>query len=604
MILSALNDYYQRLLTQEDSGISPFGYSQEKISYEILLSPDGTVVDVNDIRDVSGKKPFPRTMSVPQPEKRTVGIKANFLWDKTSYVLGVSATSKRADKEHEAFLALHRACLTGESDAGLQVLLAFLESWTPEMFNKPPFRPDMLDSNVVFRLDSELGHLHERPAARAVRARLLGGEEGDQTGMCLVSGEALPLARLHPAIKGVNGAQSSGASIVSFNLESFGSYGKSQGDNAPVSEQAAFAYTTVLNHLLRRSEHNRQRLQVGDATVVFWAKADDTRQAEAAEDLMASFLNPPPDDEQETQKLRSALEAVSQGRPLRELDPDLSEGTRIFVLGLAPNASRLSIRFWQSDSLGVFAERLAQHYHDMELQPLPWSRPPAIRYLARVTGPYRRKGENLGEYDADSVSPLLAGELTRAILAGTHYPRSLLANLIMRFRADGEISPLRVALCKAVLAREYRLGVKHSNKEVSMSLDITNTDPGYLLGRLFATLESVQRTALGKQVNATIRDRYYGSASATPAGIFPVLLRNAQHHLSRLRKDKPGLAVTLEKEIAEIVALLGTTFPKTLRIEAQGHFAIGYYHQTQARFGRSSTAEENATTHSEEGEPA
>lgn len=597
MILAALNDYYQRLLTQQDSGISPFGYSQEKISYEILLAPDGRVVDVNDIRDTSGKKSIPSTLDVPQPPKRASNISPCFLWDKTSYVLGVSAASKRADREHEAFVALHRDILANEVDIGLTALLAFLTSWTPDQFNSPPFSEEMLDSNVVFRLDGERNYLHERPAARVVRAKLLGGEDRTEPGMCLVSGEKLPLARLHPAIKGVNGAQSSGASIVSFNLESFSSYGKNQGENAPVSEQATFAYTTVLNHLLRRSEHNRQRLQIGDATVVFWAQADDARQAEAAESLMASFFDPPADDDQEAQRLRSALEAVSEGRPLNELDPGLSDGTRIFVLGLAPNASRLSIRFWQSDSLAIFTNRLSQHYRDLELYPLPTRTPPAVWRLLLTTAPSRD-----GKAKSEDVPPLLAGELTRSILTGAPYPRSLLSNIIMRFRTDGEISPLRVALCKAVLARESRLGIKHFNKEVPVSLDTTNTDPGYLLGRLFSTLESIQGAALGKQINATIRDRYYGSASATPATIFPVVLRNAQNHLSRLRKDKPGLAVILEREVADILALLGTAFPKTLRIESQGHFAIGYYHQSQARFGRAAAGEANETIHSEEGE--
>lgn len=595
MILAALNDYYQRLITQAASGVSPFGYSQEKINYEILLAHDGSVVDVNDIRDTSGKKPAPRVMSVPQPEKRTVGIKSNFLWDKTSYVLGVSASSKRADKEHEAFKTFHRDCLADEEDAGMKAFIAFLQTWTPERFSAAPFNAEMLDSNVVFRLDGEQAYLHERPAAQAVRAKLLGHEEGTSIGTCLVTGEALPLARLHPAIKGVNGAQSAGASIVSFNLASFSSYGKTQGENAQISEQAAFAYTTVLNHLLRRSDHNRQRLQVGDASVVFWAQADDSQQAEAAEHFMANFFDPPADDDQEAQKLRSALEAVSQGRPLSGLDLGLDAGTRIFVLGLAPNASRLSIRFWQSDSLEVFAKRLAEHYRDLDMQPSPWRTPPAIWRLLLATAPSRD-----GRAKSEDIPPQLAGELTRAILTGAHYPRSLLSNVIMRFRADGDISGMRVALCKGVLARERRLGNKNSNKEVPVSLDTSNTDPGYLLGRLFSSLENIQRAALGKQINATIRDRYYGSASATPASVFPVLVRNAHHHLARLRKDKPGLAVNLEKEIAEIVSLLGTTFPKSLRIEAQGHFAIGYYHQSHTRFARSSPDEDSENTISEE----
>lgn len=596
MILAALSDYYERLLERRVEGISPAGYSQEKISYEILLAADGCVVDVNDIRDTSGKKPFPRGLSVPQPEKRTVGIKSNFLWDKTSYVLGVSATSKRADKEHEAFLTLHRESLSGESDAGLKALLIFLQDWEPARFSESPFSEEMLDTNIVFRLDGERGYLHERPAARALRARLLLAEESSREGMCLVTGERQALARLHPAIKGVNGAQSSGASIVSFNLDSFSSYGKSQGENAPVSEQAVFAYTTVLNYLLRRDEHNHQRLQIGDATVVFWAQADNSLQAEAAEDLLKDFFDPPSDDGQETQRLRSVLAAVAQGRPISGLALGLDEGTRIFVLGLAPNASRLSIRFWQTDTLDVFVKRLSQHFQDLRIEPSPWRTSPSVWRLLLATAPSRD-----GKSKSEDVPPQLAGELTRAILAGSRYPRSLLSNVIMRLRADGDISGVRVALCKGVLARERRLGVKGVNEEVPVSLDTNNTDAGYLLGRLFSTLENIQRAALGKQINATIRDRYYGAASATPAIVFPMLVRNAQHHLSKVKKDKPGFAVNLEKEVGEIIDRLGSTFPKSLRIEAQGHFAIGYYHQTQARYNRND-GQSTADIESEQGE--
>jgi CRISPR-associated protein Csd1 len=595
MILQALNDYYQRLLEQEV--VSLPGYSSQNIAYEILLAPDGSVVQVNDIRDTSGKKPLPRVLSVPQPEKRTVGIKSNFLWDKTSYVLGVSATSKRADKEHEAFQALHREPLAGSDDEGLQALQAFLQRWTPEQFVAPHFVSEMLDANVVFRLDGEHSYLHDRPAAQRLWSRLQMGSEA-KTGLCLVTGESLPLARLHPAIKGVNGAQSSGASIVSFNLEAFTSYGKSQGENAPVSEQAAFAYTTVLNHLLRRGEHNRQRLQIGDASVVFWAQANDVCQADAAENLMASFFNPSPDDAQETGKLRSALDAVSQGLPLQQLGEDLDDATQIFVLGLAPNASRLSIRFWEVQSLGMFAGHMAQHFTDLRIEPSPWHTPPPVWRLLLATAPSRD-----GKSKSEDVPPQLAGELARAILSGRRYPRSLLGNIIMRMRADGDISGTRVALCKGVLARERRLGVMGTTEDMPVSLDKTNTDPGYLLGRLFSSLENVQRAALGKQINATIRDRYYGAASATPASVFPVLVRNAQHHLSRLRKDKPGLAVNLEKEVGEIIDLLGTSFPRSLRIEAQGHFAIGYYHQSQARYGRND-GQDTIEIASEQGEAA
>ncbi|HVX57565.1 MAG TPA: type I-C CRISPR-associated protein Cas8c/Csd1, partial [Candidatus Saccharimonadales bacterium] len=233
-------------------------------------------------------------------------------------------------------------------------------------------------------------------------------------------------------------------------------------------------------------------------------------------------------------------------------------------------------------------QRFADHYHDLVLAPPAWRRPPTPQFLALQTAPvYGDKGKPR----AEDVSPLLAGELTRAVLTGARYPRSLLATIMMRFRADGQVSPLRVALCKGVLTRNARLDKRQDNRtdkgKPPMSLDPGNTDPGYLLGRLFSTLENIQRAALGAQVNATIRDRYYGAASATPASIFPVLLRNTQNHLGKLRKEKAGLAVNLEKEIGQIVDTLPPALPRSLRIEEQGRFAIGYYHQTQARFVRS-----------------
>jgi CRISPR-associated protein Csd1 len=596
MILTALNDYYERLRATGESGISAPGYSMEKISYALVLDAAGGLVAVDDLRELSGKKPAPKIMSVPQPEKRTAGIRANRLWDKTSYALGVSASSKRAEEEHAAFKTLHLKLLADSEDPGLRALAAFLTIWTPAMFgDNPHFSPDMLDANVVFRFDGERGYLHDRPAARALLQRSDGTEEASRMGLCLVTGQRLPLARLHPAIKGVNGAQSSGASIVSFNLDAFKSYGKDQGENAPISEQAAFGYTTALNHLLRRDPENRQRLQIGDATVVFWATAADDDRTQAAE-LLFDLLMDPPSDGAETERLRNVLDQVRALEARPDLDSGLAPGTRMHVLGLAPNASRLSIRFWLTDDMRRFAERLGDHYRDIGLQPAPWKTPPALWQLLLATAPSRE-----GKAKSEDVPPQLAGEMTRAILAGTAYPHSLLDTLVMRMRADQKVDQrtvgIRAALCRAVLARRSRL-YSH-DRSPPVSLDTANTERGYVLGRLFSLLENAQRAALGDKLNATIRDRYYGAASATPANVFPVLLRNAQHHLSRLRKDKPGLAVTIEKDIGETIALLDG-FPRSLRIEAQGQFAIGYYHQTQARFARGDAPDQD--DHEDNGE--
>lgn len=596
MILTALNDYYQRLREDPQSGIAAPGYSQERIGYTVVLASDGQVVAVEDEHEHSGKKRLPKRMVVPQPEKRTVAIKANFLWDKTSYVLGVSAHSKRSDQEHDAFKSFHREVLAGCEDAGVKALLGFLQRWDPEHFNDHPqflrHGETMLDANLVFRLDGESRYMHQRPAALALWDGVQRHAGEGINRRCLVTGEYSRIARLHPAIKGVMGSQSSGASIVSFNLDAFSSYRKHQGDNAPISEQAAFAYTTAMNHLLRRDARNRQCMVIGDTTVIFWAQSVRSQEAERAEDLVAEFMGAGSaedgsvDDERATRRLHDAMALVRQGRPLRELDSSLNDGAQIYLLGLAPNASRLSIRFWEVQSLAGFARRLADHYRDLELEPPAWKRPPSPQYLALQTAPLY--GENTRPKRED-VSPLLAGEIARAILSGARYPRSLLGALIMRFRADGQVSALRVALCKAVLSRQARLdaeqGITTGEGEPPVSLDTNHTDPGYLLGRLFSTLEGVQRAALGT-VNAGLRDRYYGAASATPASVFPMLLRNVQNHLGKLRKDKTGLAIKLEKEIGSIIDLLSPSLPRSLSIEAQGRFAIGYYHQTQARFSR------------------
>jgi CRISPR-associated protein Csd1 len=598
VILSALTDYYNRLLKSGAEDVAPAGYSYEGISFALVISPSGELLDIHDIRDLDGKKPQPKRICVPQPPKRSVNVESCFLWDKTSYVLGITGKSdersiERALTTHAAFKQLHEVALQGETDVGLSALLAFLRLWDPEQLER--FRgieQDLFDSNVVFRLEGDQGYIHERAAARLLRSKLLAGREG-ATVQCLITGEPGSLATLHPAIRGVKDAQSSGASIVSFNLDSSTSFSKKQGENAPVSQESAFAYTTALNYLLRRGDSNRQRLQIGDATVVFWARAESAVQAERAESLFANLLSPQvSDDDSETAKLRTALRAVTAGRAVQELDSDLDPGTTIYVLGLAPNAARLSIRFWQQGSIKYFAEMLADHYRDLSLSPSAWIQPPSVWRLVLETVPHREGSKP----KADDASPLLAGELLRAVLSGGRYPQSLLSNLIMRMRADGDLSPLRISLCKAVLARDRRKGIKGNQWEVPVSLDINNKEPGYLLGRLFSALENVQRAALGKKINATIKDRYYGSASATPAIIFPVLIRNAQNHLGRLRKDSPGLAHTLEGDLGQILEQLGAEFPRSLRIESQGHFAIGYYHQTQSRF----TKNEKRTEQGEE----
>ena len=567
--LQALSARYDRLATRGE--VAAYGYSMEKISYALVLSGSGDLLDVQQLQDLTGKKPQPRAILVPQGIKRTSGVASNFLWDKTSYVLGVSGREGgRILQEHAAFKDLHEELLAGTDDAGLRALLVFLRNWAPDRFASPPFTPEMLDTNLVFRLDGDV-LVHDRPAARHIWTSRLGSADATAA-MCLVTGVSGPTARLHPAIKGVMGAQSSGASLVSFNLDAFTSYGKEQGANAPVSEAAAFGYGTVLNGLLARGSRNTVR--IGDATMVFWA---ETPEAEAI--VRGLFDQPPPDAEGEAAAVRDVLEEMAKGRPIEQVAPAIDPDTRFYLLGLSPNAARLSVRFWHETTFGDLARRFQEYWRDLRLEPSDWGgRLPALWRLLYELAPQGK---------AENVPAHLAGELARSLLTGRRYPRSLLAAAIMRMRADRAVNGRRAAICKAVLARELRLDHPSSVEDSLVSLYRDEISPGYRLGRLFAVLENVQRTALGRSVNATIRDRYYGAASATPASVFPLLIRNANHHLANIRKaGKGGLTYTLEKEMGQILDGLGATFPRNLRIEDQGRFAIGYYHE---RFSRQSS---------------
>lgn len=561
-ILAALARAYDRL-----PDAPTYGYSSEKIGFCVVLNLDGSLHDVNDLRDTD-KKRSPRVMLVPQGKKRTVGIDPNFLWDKSAYVLGITAgEGKRTAQEHAAFRAAHLDWLAETDDAGLVALRLFLTNWEADHFAPPVWPADIRDQNIVFRLSTELTFLHDRPAARAHWARI-GAEGASGAQICLVSGDAAPVARLHPSIKGVWGAQSSGASLISFNLDAFTSYGHDQGDNAPVSEAAAFAYTTALNRFLANP---RQRLQIGDASTVFWADATDPGTAEEAEDIAASLFGGPDvsgtDEEIAEKQIRTKLDLIRHGQPLSVIAPELAEGVHFHVLGLSPNAARLSVRFWLESDFGELVAHYQRFLSDMAVEPPPrdgW--PPLRRYLTEIAVQGKR----------ENVPPRIAGDWMRAILTGTAYPLTLLSSVLIRIRADGEVNALRAAILKSVLIRTFQ------SKEAPVALDPDNLNKGYILGRLFAVYEEVQRAALGGNVNATIKDKFYGAASATPQKVFRTLDAGAQNHLSKLRKQSPGRAVNLERLLIQITDLMepeNDPYPASLAVAEQALFGLGYYHQ-------------------------
>ncbi|MDZ4740518.1 MAG: type I-C CRISPR-associated protein Cas8c/Csd1 [Alphaproteobacteria bacterium] len=586
-ILQSLATYYERLRARGDAAVE--GYAPQKISFELVLTKDGTPVSLNDIRVTNGKKLGPQSLETPSVS-RTSGIEPAFLWDKTAYTLGVTdvrteqeekskvpakpGSGKRTADEHAAFRKLHEQALAGTNDVGLRALLSFLQQWTPSQFSTRGFSLEALDQNMVFRLDGEFEHLHTRQAARDIWANL-SSPTGAEV-QCLITGKSGPTARLHPTIKGVKDAQSSGAALASFNLEAFRSYGKDQGENAPVTASAAFAYGTALNQLLVRG--SGRSVIVGDATCVFWADARDLgeKAAKAAENFFGSALNPNEDDpdQLDASRMRAAMDSIAKGRASTEVS-ELDSRTRMHILGLSPNAGRISVRFWHVGTFGELACNLAQHWHDLLIQPNPFTkRAPAAWALLYETALQR---------EAKNIHPLLGGDLMRAILNGGRYPQTLLSAVIGRIRADGEINGARAAICKAVVQRKLRLSKR--TEEIPVSLDKENLNPAYLLGRLFALYEWAETGGAEKKRNATIRDKYFAAASATPARVFPVLMRGSTHNLSKLRKGTSiGLSVKLDKEIAEVLGGLSDQLPNVFPLEEQGRFVIGYYHQRQARF--------------------
>ena len=590
-ILQALGTHYERLLA--NGAAPPYGYSTEAVSFVIVLSPAGALVDVRDVRDLAGRAPRPSRRQVPQAVIRTVKVAANFLWDKTAYALGVTkdrdtqAPVAGTRGERNAFLELHERLLGDTDDEGLRSLLTFVRGWDAEQYSGLPHATEMLDTNVAFMLDGSGELLHERRAARELWVQHL-GERTKRRRVCLVSGARASTSKLHPKIKGVYGAQSSGASLVSFNLDAFSSYGMMKGDNAPVSESATFRYTTALNALLDRD--SGRRLRIGDTTTVFWAEAAGRETtASACEDLFGALLEPTPTDAAESARLADALAAMAEGRLLSTAQPELDERTRFFVLGLAPNAARVSVRFWHQDDFGKLARRVAEHWQDLRIEPWPWQTMPAVWQLLLETAA-QRKSEN--------IPPTLGGALMRAILTGSRYPHSLLAAVVVRIRADKSVNGGRAAICKACLARDHRLGLEE--EETPMSLDRANDNPAYLLGRLFAVYEGAQRAAL-PNLNATIKDRYFGAAMATPASVFPLLERGSAAHLASMRKgEKGGLAHWFDREIDAVLSRMSGAFPRSLRLEEQGRFAIGYHHQRGAGRGPAETPGTDGDHHKEQ----
>lgn len=569
MILQSLVDLYDRRSQLGDASDqpAPLGFENKEIPFLIEIDTNGNFLQFLDVRQGEGKSRRAKPRLVPQGEKKTSGVKANLFWDTAEYVLGCPVELKgkitkpeRLQQQHSAFRQrIHELPATVQADPGVRAIRTFLDTLDLDQLAREPLWAEIRTTNPLMSFIIA-GNTELVCQQAAVRSALSETPPADADGICLVTGEQAPIERLHAAIKGVWGAQTSGANIVSFNQDAFASFGKWQGANAPVGKDAAAKYTTALNDLLGRG--SRQRAQVGDTSMVFWSERDSAMEqgdflsllGYAAEDDPAAHAD----------RVARLYDAVRTGQYARH--PEATQ--RFFVLGLAPNAARLSVRFWHVDTIAGMAGRFARWFEDIAIAHGP--KDPELLSLLRLQRACALQGK------LDNLPPSLGGDIMRSILSGAAYPQTWLQAALRRCRAEQEINYPRAAAIKACL---NRIAINEKEK-LTVSLDPENTNVAYRLGRLFAVLERIQEEA-NPGLNATIRDRYFGAASSNPLAVFPTLNRLKNHHLGKL--DNRGRAQNLEKLVAAIIDGLpaDNPFPPNLPLIEQGRFAVGYYHQRQ-----------------------
>ena len=578
MILQALAKYYENLA--EEGKVPKPGWCSAKVSYQINLSEEGDVKGISCLKteEERGKKTVqvPQVFLVPEMVTRSSGVSANFLCDNAKYLLGISQetdekSKKRAKECFDAARERHLSILAPGKSTMAKAVYLFFEKWNPEeAMEHPEIRDNWEEitdgSNLIFGMDMD--YAQDDTEVKVAWDSHNSGESKDVQGICLVTGERAEIARIHRGIKGVPGAQSSGAALVSFNAPAFESYGKEQSYNAPVGTYGEFAYTTALNYLLSNRTYS---LQIGDTMVVFWAESAET-------DYQAVFMGcmDSPTDNQE--ELKSLFERIRLGQPViyqgNELDPE----QRFYVLGLAPNAARLSVRFFYENSFGNILKNIFAHYKRMELIRPKWEQKEYLSVREMLFETVNKKST-----DKKPVSNMAAMTF-RAILSGSRYPERLYSDTLIRIRAEqdeGKLNWRRIAIIKAYLMRNRNW----EKGEDYMGLNEESNDIAYVLGRLFFVLEAIQIEA-NPDIQATIRDRYYNSACGTPASVFPILIKLKNSHLKKIGREKDGAKKYYEKLLAELLWKIDCQkgFPKRLSLEEQGMFAIGYYHQKQKKY--------------------
>lgn len=570
MILQALTKLYEDLA--EQGKIAREGWSTVKISYLLEIDEDGTLLGiVPQFKEVvSGKKTqfVPMDKILPAAVKRNANIKPNFLWDNSKYILGISGkdTPERIRECFEACKGLHHELLDGINTAAARAILNFFDGWDSVLAAEHPLIVKNLNElykggNVTFYVNGRL--VAEDAEIKAAWQRYYDSSDGEQM-QCLVTGKEDVIVPTHPAIKGVADAQSSGAALVSFNASAFCSYGKEQNYNAPVGKYAAFAYTSALNYLLSDKENVHR---IGDTTVVCWAEGAEEQYNGLTNMLMFGDDNSTGLSDAD---LYAAVKRITEGKYCNELKIDPKRP--YYVLGLAPNAARLSVSFFLRNEFGSFIRNVNEHYERMEIVKSKFDKFDTLPIWAMLNETVNPKSQD------KKPSSVLAKSTARAIFAGTAYPAALLNGAMLRIRAERNITRGRAAIIKAYYLKNTNKGCP---KEVlTVSLNEQSTNIPYTLGRLFAYYEKVQKE-VNPEINATIVDKYYISAMSTPARTFKLLNGLYQSHLRKLYRLNKDRARWFDMEVGKLKDVFDETYPIKHTSQEQCSFDLGYYHQKQ-----------------------
>lgn len=573
MILAELNNLYQRLSESGEDLIPTRGWTHVKVAWELDIDDSGRLLAIIPLTSGSGKAARANVeLVVPQDKQRTSGVAPYFLWDNAQYLFGIDhdpdeEPSARTISSHTTSMHLHEEILRDVESPASQAVLKFLSSEPDhDLVRTAEGRKFLEGGFAVIRLNGDISYIHERPEMVKAWEEYLEEHDDGPLGTCSVTGERAHLARIFPQVTGIPGAQSSGASLVSFNKESFESYGVKQAYNASISEQVAYGAGEALKYLFHDPLHH---VNIGSTSIVFWADRPAEREDALLFRLFGGVL--PAEDSSTVEMIDAAFSDIKCGRSLQGFDPE----TQYFIVGVSPNAARLAVRFFYADTLGSIASNYGQYLRDISMDRQDQS---SLGMLILQTAPLGKR---------ENVPSTLLGPCYTAMLCGGRFPASLLDTVLSRMRADhGSNNKLdmgqRASLIRACLLRIWRYrGQKDREGDLTMALNRDNDNMGYLLGRLFAVMERAQSAGIG-ETNANIRDRYIGAAAATPARVFPQLFHGLQNSLTAARKRNAGLCVLLEKELDEIVGsrLSGAaSLPTTLDLEDQGEFYIGYYQE-------------------------